>query len=115
MTTLWAIILVLIAALIGAFGAVFLKKGSQKLKFKFRSLIKNYYLILGFLLYGVSSVPFILALKGGDLSILYPLVATVYVWIAIFSIKFLGEKMNRWKWLGIALIIFGVALIGLGG
>jgi len=114
MTALWSIVMVSVAAVIGAFGAVFLKKGSQSLKFKFRSLIKNYYLISGFLLYGVSAVPFILALRGGDLSILYPIVATTYVWIAIFSIKFLGEKMNKWRWLGIALIMLGVALIGLG-
>lgn len=114
MTSLWSIILVLIAAVIGAVGAVLLKKGSQRLRFKFWSLIKNYYLVLGFLLYGISTVPFILALKWGELSILYPTVATVYIWIAIFSIKFLGEKMNKWKWLGIALIIIGVTFIGLG-
>ena len=81
---------------------------------KFWSLVKNYYLISGFLLYGVSTVLFILALRGGELSILYPTVATVYAWIALFSIKFLNEKMNKWKILGIALIIIGVTLIGLG-
>lgn len=114
MTPLWSIILVLVAVIIGAVGAVFLKKASQKLKFRFWSLVKNYYLISGFLLYGVSTVLFIIALKWGELSILYPLVATVYIWIAIFSIRFLGESMNKWKWLGIALIIIGVTLIGLG-
>lgn len=115
MTALWSILLVSIAAVIGAVGAVFLKKGSQKLKFKFWSLVKNHYLISGFLLYGISTVLFIIALKGGDLSVLYPTVATVYIWIAIFSIKFLKESMNKWKWLGIALIMIGVTLIGLGG
>lgn len=114
MTPLWSILLVLVASVIGAVGAVFLKKGSQRLKFRFKSLIRNYYLISGFLLYGISTIPFILALKWGDLSIIYPSVATVYIWIAIFSIKFLGEKMNKWKWLGIALIIAGVTFIGLG-
>jgi len=28
--------------------------------------------------------------------------------------KFLGEKMNKLKWLGVSLIIVGVSFIGLG-
>ena len=57
---------------------------------------------------------YIFALKGADLSVLYPLVSTSYVWTVVFSQKLLGEKMNKYKWIGIAAILLGVSLIGLG-
>jgi uncharacterized membrane protein len=64
--------------------------------------------------YGVSTAMFIPALKGGELSVLYPLVALTYVWVSLLSVKFLNEKMNKMKWIGILLILFGVTLIGIG-
>ena len=114
MIKLLAIGLVLFACVIGAFGALLLKIGSKKFSFKIKELIKNYKVIAGVALYGISSIIFIWALKYGDLSLLYPFSATTYIWVALFSIKFLKEEMNAWKWLGIAAIIAGVSLIGIG-
>src|SRR3989344_5421285 len=105
---LWAIGLVILASLIGSFGPIMLKKASAKKLSKISLLITNYYLFAGFAFYGMGTVLFIPALKGGDLSILYPFVALVYIWVSLLSIKFLGEKMNSMKWLGIAFIIIGV-------
>lgn len=113
-TQLWAIGLVILATLIGAFGPILLKKASAKRLSKLSSLMTNYPLFGGVTLYGIGTVLFIPALKGGDLSVLYPFVALAYVWVSFLSVKFLGEKMNRLKWVGIALIIVGVSFIGLG-
>jgi uncharacterized membrane protein len=113
-TELWAMGLVTFACLLGSFGPILLKKGTAKISFKIKDLIKNYYLIGGFLLYGVGTVLFIPALKGGELSVLYPLVATTYIWVSLWSVKFLKEKMNKQKWLGLLLVIIGVIFIGLG-
>lgn len=113
-TQLWAIGLVILATLTGAFGPILLKKASAKKLSSIRELLKNYYLFGGVALYGVGTVLFIPALKGGDLSVLYPFIALAYIWVSFLSVKFLGEKMNRLKWLGIASIIIGVSLIGLG-
>ncbi len=109
-----SIALVLMASFIGAFGALMLKKGSAHLHRTFKGIFLNYRLILGGMFYGISTVLFIIALKNADLTVLYPLVATTYIWISIFSVRFLGEEMNRWKWLGIGAILIGVTLIGLG-
>ena len=79
-----------------------------------RTLIHNYNVLIGAFLYGIGTILFIPALKHGELSVLYPFVSTSYIWVSILSMSFLGEKMNREKWLGIALIIVGVTLIGLG-
>ena len=113
-TQLWAIGLVIFATLIGAFGPILLKKASEKRLSKISSLMTNYHLFGGVGLYGIGTVLFIPALKGGELSVLYPFVALAYIWVSLLSVKFLGEKMNKIKWTGIALIILGVTLIGFG-
>ena len=113
-TQLWAIGLVMFACIIGSFGPIFLKKASGKISLSLKSIIYNKYLIIGIIFYGLSTIFFIPALKGGELSVLYPFVATVYIWVSLLSIKMLGEKMNKFKWLGILLIIIGVSFIGLG-
>ena len=113
-TQLWAIALVVFATLVGAFGPILLKKASAKRLSKLSSLATNYHLFGGVALYAIGTILFIPALKGGDLSVLYPFVALGYIWVSLLSVKFLGEKMNRLKWLGIALIIIGVTFIGVG-
>jgi uncharacterized membrane protein len=110
----WAIGLVCVATLVGAFGPILLKKASEKKLSKIKSLLTNYHLMGGVALYGVGTVLFIPALKGGELSVLYPFVALAYVWVSLLSVKFLGEKMNKSKWMGIVLILLGVSLIGFG-
>jgi len=117
-TPLWTIGAVMIGCFIGSFGALYLKKGSaylhRELLKNFFLIIKNHYLLIGVFFYGISTIIFIPALKFGELSVLYPFVATVYIWTTLLSVKFLNEKMNKWKYLGILSIITGVSLIGLG-
>jgi len=108
MINLFAAGLVLIGAVIGAFGALLLKKGSRIVS------LTNLNLVLGILLYGVSAIFYLVALKREDLSILYPLVSIGYVWVCLLSVYFLKEKMNLWKWFGIVIIIIGVSFIGIG-
>ena len=113
-TPLWTIAIVLTGCVIGAFGALLLKMGSEKLSFSLKSIIYNKSLLLGVFAYGIATVIFIPALKYGELSVLYPLVATTYAWVTLFSKWFLKEEMNSWKWLGIVIILIGVGFIGLG-
>ena len=113
-TELWAIGMVLLASLVGSFGPILLKKGAKDFRLNIRLLLRNHYLMTGLVFYGIGTVLFIPALKGGELSVLYPLVATTYVWVCLLSMKFLKEKMNLFKWIGITLIIIGVSFIGFG-
>lgn len=105
--------MVLIATVFGAYGSLYLKLGSAKLTLSLQ-MIYNKSLWSGGILYLVSSIIFIIALRGGELSVLYPLVASSYIWVCLLSVKKLNEKMNRFKWLGILFIIAGVSLIGFG-
>ena len=113
-TELWAIALTLIATVLGAFGSIYLKKGAQELEFKISKIAKNKKLAYGVILYVLSAAVFTTGLKGGELSILYPLIALGYVWISMLSVKMLKEQMSPWKLAGVALIVVGVGLIGAG-
>ena len=110
MTKLWPIFVVLGCALLGAVGQIFFKLGSSKISANILSWILNWKLVLGIFLYATATIAFIVALKNGELSILYPVIATSYIWVSIFSIFILGESMSLLNWLGIALIIIGVTL-----
>ncbi len=113
-TSLFAVILVILATFIGAYGALALKYGANKLTRKNKWTFFNIRLLMGIGLYGISSVFFLIGLRYGDLSVLYPITSLTYIWISLLSIKMLHEKMNFFKWLGIVAILVGVIAIGLG-
>jgi uncharacterized membrane protein len=111
-TQSWAISLVVLASIFGSFGPIYFKKGSKN--FKLRTIYKNYNFIFGIFLYAVGTLLFIPALKGGEVNVLYPFVSLSYIWVSLLSVKMVGEKMNKFKWYGVLLIIIGVIFIGLG-
>ncbi len=113
-TPLFAVVLVIFATGIGAFGALALKYGANKLTRKNKWTFLNKRLLLGVFLYGFSSIFFLIGLRYGELSVLYPLTSLSYIWISLLSIKLLQEKMNFFKWLGIVAILVGVSFIGFG-
>lgn len=71
-------------------------------------------IILGFISYGISAFLFIFALRNGQLSALYPIWALSFVWIFLVSMALLGETVSLVNWVGAALIITGVSLVGRG-
>ena len=107
-----AIILVIAGTLIGAFGSLYLKKGARHFNFNILKQLKNKNLILGLVLFVISALFYIYALSMERLSMLYPITSLTYIWVALISIKFLGEKMNKYKWLGVILIILGIFMVG---
>jgi len=106
-------LLVMVAAFVGSFGAVFLKLGSAHLRDGF-SQILNIKLAAGVGLYLMSSVFFIAAIRNGELTVLYPLISLGYVWTMLWSRLFFKEPFTRAKFLGLILILVGVSFIGLG-
>ena len=114
MTQFWAIALVLVASFLGGLGAIFLKKGAEQFKLTLQGILYNKNLIIGITLYGLSVVLFVPALKGGEVSILYPMVATSYIWSSLFSVVMLKETMSKKKWLSICCIIIGIAFLSMG-
>src|SRR3989344_1411965 len=113
MTSWFAIGLVFISAIFGSYGALYLKKGSSSLHRNILKQFPNFKLLFGIGLYVVSSVFFITSLKFGELSVLYPLTSITYIGVVSLSIWKLGERMNKFKILGICLIILGITLVRL--
>jgi len=74
----------------------------------------NAYLLGGVLLYGLSTVSYVLVLGKFNLSIAYPIV--VGLTIAATTISgafFLREKVLTLQWIGIGLILSGISAIAL--
>ncbi|MBI4451173.1 EamA family transporter [Candidatus Woesearchaeota archaeon] len=69
-------------------------------------------LLAGFILYGLGALFLVLALKQGELSVVFPFVATTYVWVALISAFYLGEQVSWLRWLGVAFITCAVIVIG---
>jgi uncharacterized membrane protein len=105
------ILLTALAAFIGSIGQLEFKQGANNLQFDLKMLLTNYHLILGLLVYGISTLLYIYALSKEQLSILYPIIATSYIWTLIFSKIFLKESVGITSWVGTFFILLGVTLI----
>ena len=108
-----SMLLVFVAGVIGSFGAVFLKLGALRLNSNILSFV-NSRLIVGVALYLASSVVYAMGLKGGELSVLYPMVALGYIWTLLWAKLFFNEPLTRYKIAGLGLILVGVFFVGLG-
>jgi drug/metabolite transporter (DMT)-like permease len=113
-TPLSSILLVLLASLIGSFGAVFLKKGAAHLHRGFRYIV-NWELAFGVSLFVGSSIPFLIGLRHGELSVLYPMVSLSYMFALFWSRIFFNEPITRAKLGALVMILAGIVCIGVGG
>ncbi len=120
-----AVLFVLLCTITTAFGQIFFKIGSDTnfssainalLSFDlFNPLLKPLYLLIfGLFLYGIGAGLLILALRYGELSVIYPIFATNYIWVTLLSSKYFGEEIYLLKIIGIFAIVSGIALIGIG-
>lgn len=107
--------MILVFTLLSAAAQVLLKFGTVQLKLHptLLGLLTNFPLIGGMALYGIGAALMVLALRHGELSVLYPLISLSYVWVAILSVTVFGEVMNPYKIGGICAIMAGVGVLGL--
>ncbi len=112
----------LIVVLASAFGNAFLSKGMKQLGDISRlsladmlgtavGALLNPWVALGVALLLVFFVSFLTALSWADLSYALPATAPSYLLLAALSYWMLGERVTGWRWLGITLIVAGVALV----
>jgi multidrug transporter EmrE-like cation transporter len=76
------------------------------------AMLGNWPLLFGYSLHACNAMLLILALREGQLSVLYPVYALSYIWVDLLSLYFFHEQMNVWKAAGILLIIAGVSQLG---
>ncbi len=107
-------LLVLLASAIGSVGAVFLKAGAARLHRQLSTLLLNWRLMVGVGIALVSSYYFVLGVRQGELTVLYPLVSLGYVWTLFWSRIFFREPLTRKKFFGLGLILLGTVILALG-
>lgn len=125
-----AFLLVFSCTLIGALAQILVKQGTTQLgahvtlgevmhrPVLFASfcagVITNLRLFIGYCMYGVNTFLMALALKGRELSRLYPIIALTYVWVTLLSLVVLpDEHLNFFRVLGIVFIVGGVSVLGM--
>ena len=108
-----SIALVFGCTIFGAAAQILIKTGANMLTGGNPLLmLTNVPLMAGYGLYGISTVLLVLALRDGELSILYPVISLTYVWVTFLSLIFFKESMNPYKLLGVLIIVVGVAVLG---
>ena len=109
-------LLVLGCTVLGAAAQIFMKLGANHLAHPgLIGMATNLPLLSGLALYGLSTVLLVLALKDGELSLLYPVIALTYVWVTALSLVLLHDQPNPYKLAGITIIVIGVSVLGRGG
>lgn len=112
-----AVGIVFVQTLLGALAQILLKSGAQQQTGDgfadiLRAIFSNPHMFAGYTLYGLSALLMIGALKYGELSILYPIIAMTYVWVTVLSVIIYSESVNLVKFIGLSSIVVGVAVLG---
>jgi len=115
-----AVTLIFIAILLAVFGQLSMKKGMietgqigirEFLGKRLFSVILEKFVILGIILYVLSTSVWLVVLSQEELSFAYPLVGTGYIITAILSKIFFKENLTMSRIAGIFLIVVGAYLI----
>ena len=99
--------------LLGAAAQILMKTGANQLAAQgLAGILSNLPLLAGYCLYGLSTLLLVLALRDGELSLLYPVIALTYVWVTILSKVIFHDRLSVSKLAGIAIIVAGVVVLG---
>ena len=113
------IVLVMVAVCFSVTGELFLKEGMNRVgEFSLSSLLavipvllRTWPLYVGFGSIAFGAVFWLSAISRVDLSLAYPLLASGYILVMIFSALFLNEQVSLIRWAGAVLIVLGVYLV----
>ncbi len=104
----FAITLILISSVIGAFSTLYFKMGSAN-----PINLKNKKLGMAVLLGGISFIFYVYALKFAPLTFIYLTASVSYIWTVILAKVVLKEQMHGYKIAGILLIILGIITLNI--
>lgn len=109
-----ALFMIIIVTVLVSIAQVMYKFGIPKLSLSLNGILFNYFVIGGLIIYAIGAAILLLALQKDDLSTLYPIIATGYIWVMLMSNWFFNEELNYLKWLGVLTIVIGVSFVGFG-
>lgn len=94
---------------VGRIGAREVSDAGQTLK----RAAKEPRLWFGLFLFGVSALFWLVVLSRVPLSVAYPFVGISYILIVAFARYFLHEHVPLLRWIGVAVVALGIAIVGL--
>jgi multidrug transporter EmrE-like cation transporter len=114
-TQTWAFALTLLCTFFVSAGQIFFKFAAGRITPDIFSILTNVPLFLGLASYGIGLLLLLLAFRGGELSVLYPIIATGYIWVCLTApFFFKDDYMTIQKWIGLAFVTAGIVSIGIG-
>ncbi len=112
MIELFIIFLIIVGVLSGSMAVLLLKKAASQ--YPLRQLFFRRIFWEGVVLFGLSLLLYVIVLQRVDISVAYPLSSISYLVTTMLSVRYLGEKMNGWKWFALFGVMAGVTLIAMG-
>jgi len=74
------------------------------------TVLLNPYVLLGFVLYGLGTIFWLIALSKKDLSFVYPFISLTYILVLVLSSLVLKENIGINKIIGTIIIITGLII-----
>jgi multidrug transporter EmrE-like cation transporter len=109
------IFITLVAALIASFAQVLFKKTLGRQSMSIRGIVRAMFtsrnIVIGLAAYMGSLALYLFALDNAPLSVVYPLFASTFIFIAVFSKLLLKETFSIARIAGTALVFVGIVVI----
>jgi drug/metabolite transporter (DMT)-like permease len=106
----WAIALIIVTTAFTSVAQLLYKQAAPRLP----EIITNWPLLGGIACYAIGAILMIVSFGGGEVSILYPLVATSYIWVTLAAWLLFSEILTPLRIVGLVLVVIGVSVIGIG-
>ncbi len=108
------IFLTLLAALVTSYSQLLFKRGLKKRLNSIRDILgtlMNKTIIIGLLGYVLSFTLYLIALSKSQLSIVFPIFASSFIFVTLISAVTLKERTTTARVLGILLIFLGIVMV----
>lgn len=109
-------LLIILGVLMSSLGSVFLKLGAVRISHEngvlhaALSAATEWRILIGIILYVVPVAIWVYLLKRLEITFLQPLFSLVYVVTPVIAIAYLNEAVPPLRWVGILIIIVGIAI-----
>ena len=109
------IFLTLLAALVTSFAQLMFKRSVGKVNSlgQLVGLLKNRGVLLGLLAYGVGFLLYLAGLSGGQLSVVFPIFASSFIFVTLISATVLHERITLMRAAGVLLVFLGITIVAI--
>jgi len=109
----FSIVCFVVAALLGALGQFLYKSGTEHADGTIVGYLINARILGGVFCYVAVMVLFVAGFRrGGELTVLYPIYASTFIWAALIALAAYGTQITATNIAGMLLLILGMYMMG---